>query len=100
MSRTFKDKNKDLVNLEVVSADKVWVANSNGKVVLNTKKYDIYGKVDKSADCFVTTTNLRGKNHKFVENTTSLTKKTKNEIVNNFFNKNKRVVYLVKKRGK
>ena len=96
MSRTFKDKNKDLVNLSVITADKVWVLNNNGKRVLNTKEYDFFGKVEKNADCFITNTTLTGKNHKFVENTSALTKKTKNEIVDNFFNKNKRVIYLVK----
>ena len=100
MSRTFKPKNKDLVNLEVVTADKIWVKNNKGKMMLNRKEYDIYGRVDKSSDCFVTNTNLQGKNHKFIENTSSLNNVTKNKIVDNFFNKNKRVVYLVKKKNK
>ena len=59
------------------------------------KDLNIYGKVEKGSDCFVTKTNQKGINHRFVENTASLTKKTKNEIVDNFLNKKKRVVYLV-----
>ena len=31
MSRLFRDKNKDLVNLEVVSARDVWVKDKKGK---------------------------------------------------------------------
>lgn len=96
MSRKFQEKNKDLVNVSVVSADKVWVKNK-GKPVLN-KDLDIYGKVEKGFDCFVTSTNLKGSNHKFVENTSNLNKRTKNEIVNKFMNENKKVVYLVKKK--
>jgi len=99
MSRTFKPKNKDLVNLEVVTADKVWTKNKKGDLVLDRTKYDIYGKVEKGFDCFVTNTNLKGTNHKFVENTNNLHKTTQNKIVDNFKNKNKRVVYLVKKKN-
>ena len=100
MSRKFNPKKQDFANLEVVTADKVWRKDSSGKLVLNTKKYNIFGKVDKSSDCFITNTNLSGKNHKFVENTSALHKKTQNEIVNCFFNKKKRVVYLIKNEPK
>jgi len=98
MSRTFKPKNKDLVNLDVVTADKVWIVNSKGERILDKKKYDIFGRVEKGVDSFVTSTNLKGKNHKFIENTASLHDVTKNKIVDNFMNKNKRVIYLVKKK--
>ena len=100
MSRVFKDKNKDLVNLDVVTADKVWVTNKNGKRVLDRKNFDIYGRIEKGADCFITNTNLKGSNNHFVDNTSNLHKVTQNKIVDNFLNKNKRVVYLVKKKVK
>ena len=94
MSRNLQKKNKDLVKLQVMTADKVWQKNKNGKYQIN-KNLNVYGKVEKGSDCFVTATNQKGTNHRFVENTVNLTKKTKNEIVDNFLNKNKRVVYLV-----
>ncbi len=94
MSRNLQKKNKDLVKLQVMTADKVWEKNKNGKYQIN-KNLNVYGKVEKGSDCFVTATNQKGTNHRFVENTVNLTKKTKNEIVDNFLNKNKRVVYLV-----
>ena len=66
MSRIFQSKNKDLVNLQVVSSKEVWTKNKQGKYVFN-KKYDIYGKVDKGTSAFITTTNTKGKNNRFVE---------------------------------
>lgn len=99
MSRQFQQKNKDLVNLEVVSADKVWDKNKtiNGKPTLS-KKYDYYGKVEKGASAFIVQTNRVGENSKFVEDTCKLPKNAKNKIVDIFNKKNKRVVYLVKKK--
>ena len=94
MSRNLQRKNKDLVNLEVLTSDKVWIKDKNGKYQINSD-LNVYGKVEKGSDCFVTATNKKGTNHRFVENTVNLSKKTKNEIVDNFLNKNKRVVYLV-----
>ena len=95
MSRKFQGKNKDLVKLSVVTADKVWTKNKSNKAVLR-KDLDIYGRVDKGTSAFVTSTNLSGGNHKIVEDTSRLPKKVKNEIVNILKNKNKKVVYLVK----
>lgn len=94
MSRNLQRKNKDLVNLQVLTSDKVWTKDKNGKYQINNE-LNVYGKVEKGSDCFVTSTNKKGTNHRFVENTVNLSKKTKNEIVDNFLNKNKRVVYLV-----
>lgn len=94
MSRNLQKKNKDLVKLRVLTSDEVWQKDKKGKYQIN-KNLNVYGKVEKGSDCFVTTTNQKGTNHRFVENTVNLTKKTKNEIVDNFLNKNKRVVYLV-----
>ena len=97
MSRKFQSKNKDLVKLKVITAEQAWdkSVKRKGKPTLS-RKYDFFGRIDKGTSAFVTTTNLIGENHKFVEDTGKLPKKLKNEIVDNFNNKNKRVVYLVK----
>lgn len=96
MSRPFREKNKDLVKLEVVSAKEVWTKNKKGKPVLR-KDINIYGRIEKGFSSYVTSTNMKGSTHKFVENFSSLNKKTKNAIVNKFNNEKKKVVYLIKK---
>lgn len=93
MARKNQTKNKDLCNLQVLTADKVW--NKDHKTL--KKDLKIYGKVEKSLTSYVSATNLKGKNNKFVEDFSNLNKKTKNEIVNKFNNENRKVVYLVKK---
>ena len=60
------------------------------------KDIDIYGRVDKGTSAFVTSTNLHGKNHKVVEDTSKLSKKTKNDIVKLLKNDNRKVVYLIR----
>lgn len=97
MSRKFQSKNKDLVKLKVITADQAWdkQVKRKGKPTLS-KKYNFYGRIDKGTSAFITSTNLIGENHKFVEDTAKLPKNLKNQIVDNFNNKNKRVVYLVK----
>ena len=99
MSRKFQGKNKDLVNLQVITADKAWdkTVKRKGKPTLS-KNYDFYGRIDKGTSAFVTSSNSVGENHKFVEDTAKLPKNLKNQIVDNFHNKNKRVVYLVRKK--
>ena len=97
MSRQFQSKNKDLVNLELVEASKIW-KKQNDKYVLDNKKYDIYGKIEKGSSAFIVQTNKAGEKSKFVEDTCKLPKVAKNKIVDMFNNKNKRVVYLVKKK--
>ena len=99
MSRRFQEKNKDLISLDVVSSDKVWDKKNkrNGKPTLR-KTYDYYGRIDKGSSAFITKTNFSGENFKFIEDTCKLPKNAKNKIVNLFANKNKRVVYLVKKK--
>lgn len=93
MARKNQTKNKDLCNLQVLTADKVW--NKDHKTL--KKDLKIYGKVEISLTSYVSATNLKGKNNKFVEYFSNLNKKTKNEIVNKFNNENRKVVYLVKK---
>lgn len=97
MSRKFQGKNKDLVKLKVITAEQAWdkTVKRKGKPTLS-KKYKFFGRVDKGTSAFVTSTNLTGENHKFVEDTSKLPKNLKNQIVDSFNNKNKRVVYLVK----
>lgn len=99
MSRKFQHKNLDLVSLEPISADKVWnkKVKRNGKPTLR-KDFDYYGRIDKGTSAFITNTNSTGENFKFIEDTSKLPKNAKNKIVDMFCNKNKRVVYLVKKK--
>lgn len=99
MSRKFQQKNKDLVKLDVVTSDKVWDISikRKGKPTLS-KKYDYYGRIDKGTSAFITKTNQVGENFKYIEDTCKLPKNAKNKIVDLFSNKNKRVVYLVKKK--
>jgi len=98
MSRKFRDKNKDLIKLEVKTSDEVWdkTHKRNGKPTLS-KKFEYFGRIDKGTSAMITSTNLIGENHKFVEDTVNLPKNLKNEIVDLMKNKNRRVVFLVKK---
>lgn len=97
MSREIQVKNKDLVNLEIKKSKDVWKKNRKGNYVLSDE-FDYFGKVDKGLSAFVTMTNRKGQNSKFVEDTSILTKKTKNEIVSALTDRNTRVVYLVKRK--
>lgn len=98
MSRYFQQKNKDLVNLDIMTADEVWDIDKNRKRKPRLRSgYDYYGRVDKGSSAFIKRTNKYGQNYKFVEDTYKLPKNAKNKIVDLFDNKNKRVVYLVKK---
>ena len=95
MSRKFRSKNKDLIKLQVVTADKVWTKDKSGKPKLR-RDIDIYGRVDKGTSAFVTSTNLSGKNHKIVEDTQKLTKAVKNDLVKVLKTENRRVAYLIR----
>lgn len=99
MSRQFQQKNKDLVNLDIVASTNIW-KKKNNKYFLDTKNYDIYGKVSKGSSAFIVQTNKVGERPKFVEDTCKLPKVAKNKIIDYFDNKNKKVVYLVKKKNK
>ena len=98
MSRKFQSKNKDLVKLQVITADEAWdkTAKRKGKPTLS-KKYEFYGRIDKGTSAFITSTNSVGENHKFVDDTANLPKNLKDKVIDSFKNKNKHVVYLVKK---
>ena len=80
MSRKFRPKNKDLIKLKVVTADKVWTTDKSGKRKLR-HDIDIYGRVDKGTSAFIISTNLSGGNHKIVDDTCNLTKSVKNDLV-------------------
>lgn len=95
MSRKFRSKNKDLIKLKVVTADKVWTRDKNGKRKLR-RDIDIYGRVDRGTSAFVTSTNLSGGNHRIVDDTCHLTKAVKNDLVKVLKTDNRRVAYLVR----
>lgn len=95
MSRRFRSKNKDLIKLKVVTPNDVWTTTKSGKSKLR-RDIELYGRIDKGTSAFVTSTNLSSGNHKIVEDTCNLTKALKNDIVNEFKNKNRRVVYLIR----
>ena len=95
MSRPFREKNKDLVKLKVVTSDKVWTKNKSGKPQLR-KDLEIYGRVDKGTSSFITSTNLSGGNHKIVDDTCKLPKKVKNDLVKVLKNDNRKVAYLIR----
>ena len=99
MSRVFRDKNKDLVKLEVKTADEVWdtKVKRNGKPTIR-KDIEVYGRIDKGTSAMITNTNMIGENHKFVEDTCNLPKKLKGQIADILKNKNRKVVYLVKRK--
>ncbi len=101
MSRIFRDKSKDLISLKAVPAEEVWNKSKgrSGKFSLR-KDIEIYGRIDKGSSSLITKTNLKGTNHKFVEDTASLSKRTKQKVVDMLKNQNKKVVYLVKEKKK
>lgn len=95
MARKFEKNNKDLINLSVVDSRSVW-DKRNGKYKLK-KGLNIFGKVEKGLTSIISTTNLNGTNHKFVDDFFNLPKNCKNKVTDMFCNKNKKVVYLIKK---
>lgn len=94
MSRPLRTKDKDLVNLRVVTADEVWTKNKSGKMVLR-KDINIFGRIDKGTSAFITSTNMTGGNHRVVEDSANLSKKTKTAVVDLLKNKNRQVAYLL-----
>lgn len=94
MSRPLRTRDKDLVNLRVVTADEVWTKNKSGKMVLR-KDINIFGRIDKGTSAFITSTNMTGENHRVVEDSANLSKKTKTAVVDLLKNKNRQVAYLL-----
>ena len=90
MSSTYQPKRKELAKVKTVSSEHY----SN-----NRSKFSLVGCIQKCCTNFITTQrNKKTGRCTFVEDTSALTKRSKNEVVKFFMdNKNKRkdVVYLV-----
>ncbi len=90
MSRNYQPKRKELAKVKVVSSEKYGKNRSNLKYV---------GSVNRGYPNFVTTKrNKKTGKCSFIDDTSSLTKKSKNELVKFFSdkeNRNKGVAYLV-----
>ena len=90
MSRRFQKKTKELATVKVVSSD---------NYSKNRKDLKFVGSVQRGYTNFITTkrNKVTGK-CSYIDDTSSLTKKSKNEVVNFFMdkkNKRKEVAYLV-----
>lgn len=96
MSRPFNPKAKDLSGLMVVDSQEVWTTDKKGDPRLRTD-IDIYGRVDKGSSAIVSVTNLKGNNHRFVEDFSALPKNIKNDLTNVFRNHKGRTGYLVRR---
>lgn len=90
MSNVFQPKRKELAKVKVVSSE---------TYLNNHSKYKFVGSVQRGYTAFVTTMrNKKTGKCSFIDDTASLTKKTKNEITRFFSdkkNQKKGVVYLV-----
>lgn len=101
MSSTYSKNKKELSGVKVVSAAEVWRKNyKNGKFSLR-KDIDILGKVELPLSNFVLKANNEDQKTGYIEDVSSLPKRTKDEIVNHFYNnKGKRtrntVAYLIR----
>lgn len=95
MSNIYQPKRKELAKVKVMSS---------GKYNKNRAKYKFVGSVQRGYTAFVTTQrNKTTGKCSFVDDTSALTKKTKNEVVKFFSdkdNRNKGVVYLVVDKNK
>lgn len=90
MSSVYQPKRKELAKVKVVSSEKYSKNRKNTKLV---------GCIQRSCTNFVTTQrNRKTGKCTFIDDTSSLTKRSKNEVVNFFMNtenKRKDVAYLV-----
>lgn len=90
MSNVYQPKRKELAKVKVISS---------GTYRNERSKYKFVGSVQRGYTAFVTTQKSQKTGKcSFIDDTSSLTKRTKNEIVRFFSNKsnrNKGVVYLV-----
>lgn len=90
MSSVYQPKRKELAKVNVVSSE-TYNENKNN--------YSYVGSINRGFTNFITTKrNKKTGNCSFIDDTSSLTKRTKNEIVKFFANKNNRkkgVLYLV-----
>lgn len=90
MSNVYQPKRKELAKIKVISSQ---------TYKENRGKYKFVGSVQRGYTAFVTTmTNKTTGRCSFIDDTSSLTKKTKNDVVKFFSSKDnnkKKVVYLV-----
>ncbi len=84
MSNTFSKNKKELAGVTLVSSSQVWEKQDNGKYRLR-RDIDIVGKVDISIPNVVLKASEDGKRTAFVEDVSALPKRTKQELVNHFF---------------
>ena len=95
MSNIYQPKRKELANVKVVSS---------GTYRNERSKYKFIGSVQRGYTAFVTSQkNQKTGKCSFIDDTSSLTKKTKNDIVRFFSdkeNRNKGVAYLVVDKAK
>ena len=96
MARKNQEKNKDLCNIKVITSDVAW---EKGYKSLR-KDLNFFGRVEKGSSAFVSNPNLKGTNDRYVDDFSSLNKKTKSEIVKKFKNEKRKVVYLIKEEPK
>ena len=87
MSNIFAKYTKELSGVRVISSDKAFMPTKNGRVYPNPD-YDIIGKVDVAMPNVILKANRDGHKTAYIEDTSALTKKTKGELVNFFYNKN------------
>ena len=95
MSSVYQPKTKELAKVKVVSTE--YYKN-------NRSKLKFVGSVQRGYTAFITTQkNTKTGKRSFVDNTSSLTKRSKNELVKFFSNKenrNKSAAYLVVSKNK
>ena len=95
MSSVYQPKRKELAKVKVVSSQNY----ANNRI-----RYKLVGSVQRVCPNFVTTQRSRKSGKcSFIDDTSSLTKKTKNELVKFFMhkeNKHKDVAYLVVDKNK
>ncbi len=95
MSRKFNSKNKSLISLKVVSASEVWEHDGKGGYRMK-KNLNVFGKIEKGTSAFISTTNMRGTNHRFIDDVCNLPANLKNQIIKNFKDDKKKVIYLIR----
>lgn len=99
MSSTYSKNKKELSGVKVVPASYVW-KKSKSKFTLR-KDVDIVGKVELPLSNFILKANNDNRQTGYIEDVSALPLRTKNEIVNHFYNKSGKrtkntVAYLVR----
>lgn len=103
MSRRLQPKNKEFATVELKTTEEVWTYDQKGKRVLSSE-FDYVGKIDLSMPNVLLKANRKDCKTAFIDDFSSLTKKTKSEVVDFFMNNkgrkggSRRVAYLVAKK--